>query len=685
MLCRDPRKRLAVTSIWQHPWIGGPPRADEVAPAPVSLLDASALGGQAALVDACLATMEAQGHASPEEMRALLREEEAGGGSGCCPQLATFHMLLHQQRMRQQQAVRDADMAAMKQNFVRVSLRKRAAAAGSIPIAGATTPAMTPEPEPWPSMSPVTSAVPVPAPGAKTVSPFHRSSTIHSPTNHQPQADAAEGEVLGVLKCRRRRSRSVQSPTRPSVSPRATGRTGAVAEVAITTLRSPETSSAQRRRSSVAEVPRTRPASLALQQPQQNPGSQEQNGCANQAKNAATGISSISGGSGGSIFGSRDSVCTRDSLLDSIVFSRNSLTDPSSFNRDGLVDSAFYGGSSVSTAGSSSGSGSGPGFASDSEASSGSGSDAAADRRFALWKEDADAAPMPRSTDQRAPTRSPSPPARGRRGSCTMLGGEAVAGDTSDWQHQQELVRLRDQLRSRGRSRSRGRTPSTDTPSRGQSPSPALHRRVTRLGPSPAPLQTPPPSPGVGAGLAAGLRWPNPASLAAHIVSSSDGNNDLPAFATPPRRRNRKIGDPLAASLDARHGRRRGLLSQMCALAEGAEGQDSSDGLPEVVDASAAFGAATTSSRPVADLMAQIKACLRLVGIDFTTPSPQRVLCMDRRGERRGGGGVGLLRWEMEVVRLKGLELHGIRLRRLHGELWTYKKTVAHVMQQLKL
>jgi hypothetical protein len=50
-----------------------------------------------------------------------------------------------------------------------------------------------------------------------------------------------------------------------------------------------------------------------------------------------------------------------------------------------------------------------------------------------------------------------------------------------------------------------------------------------------------------------------------------------------------------------------------------------------------------------------------------------------------GPGEDGLLSWEMQVVNIGQLGLHGIQLRRLQGDHWKYKRLVDHVLKDARL
>ncbi|EDQ89057.1 uncharacterized protein MONBRDRAFT_8402 [Monosiga brevicollis MX1] len=108
---------------------------------------------------------------------------------------------------------------------------------------------------------------------------------------------------------------------------------------------------------------------------------------------------------------------------------------------------------------------------------------------------------------------------------------------------------------------------------------------------------------------------------------------------------------------------------------------------------SSSFGAATTSSLPYDRVMAELQRALRRNGVDFELDRNTltcRTRNSDGSGDRRRRGSYFSeaeedVSWEMAVQKISRLGLHGIRLRRLQGDHWRYKRLVDHVLQDARL
>eukprot|EP00048_Salpingoeca_helianthica_P018043 m.240389 g.240389 ORF g.240389 m.240389 type:complete len:618 (-) comp23352_c0_seq1:17-1870(-) len=107
-----------------------------------------------------------------------------------------------------------------------------------------------------------------------------------------------------------------------------------------------------------------------------------------------------------------------------------------------------------------------------------------------------------------------------------------------------------------------------------------------------------------------------------------------------------------------------------------------------------AFGAATTSSLPALDLLAELKQALVKEGVRFEHLHPRKLHCECRvneleprqAGRRRSSLTLEeFLQWEMEVCALAKLGLSGIRLRRVSGDCWKYKAKIARIVKLMKL
>jgi hypothetical protein len=129
-----------------------------------------------------------------------------------------------------------------------------------------------------------------------------------------------------------------------------------------------------------------------------------------------------------------------------------------------------------------------------------------------------------------------------------------------------------------------------------------------------------------------------------------------------------------------------------------------------------AFGADTTTTLSAVQITQQLKRALDLENVTYTEPTPFKLVCESRpagaasgqqqtaspvpgspqkalqRGVSSVGGGGGALqrrktavdlqivRWEMEICELDRLDMRGIQLRRVVGDIWEYKKKVDAVM-----
>jgi hypothetical protein len=114
------------------------------------------------------------------------------------------------------------------------------------------------------------------------------------------------------------------------------------------------------------------------------------------------------------------------------------------------------------------------------------------------------------------------------------------------------------------------------------------------------------------------------------------------------------------------------------------------------------FNAATTSSLPPHRIMTEAMRVLTERGIDFTVIGQYKIACQCRSVRSRdksGGKGMSKIRarslsmkegpetvgWEMEICMLPKLDMHGIRLHRVCGNIWTYKEKVQEVTSAMKL
>lgn len=109
------------------------------------------------------------------------------------------------------------------------------------------------------------------------------------------------------------------------------------------------------------------------------------------------------------------------------------------------------------------------------------------------------------------------------------------------------------------------------------------------------------------------------------------------------------------------------------------------------------FGAATTSMLPPLAILDEMRRALAKEGIQFTQLGPGKLLCQFEatprasfKRERSNEARVSfmddsLILFEMEVCLLSQLGMHGIKFRRLGGDMWRYKERVAILVQSMKL
>lgn len=101
----------------------------------------------------------------------------------------------------------------------------------------------------------------------------------------------------------------------------------------------------------------------------------------------------------------------------------------------------------------------------------------------------------------------------------------------------------------------------------------------------------------------------------------------------------------------------------------------------------------------VSGIIDELKRALSTAGIQFTQLQKFRLLCESPepapsgQTEQRAGppklvAGVDRavqVSWEMDVIVLPKLGLHGIKLHRVSGDIWRYKNVIAHMMSFVKL
>eukprot|EP01137_Pigoraptor_chileana_P017010 Opistho-2@74454 len=108
-----------------------------------------------------------------------------------------------------------------------------------------------------------------------------------------------------------------------------------------------------------------------------------------------------------------------------------------------------------------------------------------------------------------------------------------------------------------------------------------------------------------------------------------------------------------------------------------ASGERESDA--RILENVAVFNHLTTSSKNVKDLTREVGRVLTANKVRHTVAG-YIIHC------EMGLGPSDLLVWEMEICRLAQLDrLHGIKFRRIGGDMWTYKNTIDSLVQQMKL
>jgi len=114
------------------------------------------------------------------------------------------------------------------------------------------------------------------------------------------------------------------------------------------------------------------------------------------------------------------------------------------------------------------------------------------------------------------------------------------------------------------------------------------------------------------------------------------------------------------------------------------------------------FGARTTSNLEPHEIIGQLCKALHMKQVEYTFSGPHKLNCECRifrqnptKGKSSGPpklqrarstkDALELLSWEMEVCYLPKLDMHGIRLRRVCGDIWKYKQKISDVMALVNL
>ncbi|KAK4127305.1 Pkinase-domain-containing protein [Parathielavia appendiculata] len=114
------------------------------------------------------------------------------------------------------------------------------------------------------------------------------------------------------------------------------------------------------------------------------------------------------------------------------------------------------------------------------------------------------------------------------------------------------------------------------------------------------------------------------------------------------------------------------------------------------------FSVSTTSTKPLPEIRADIKRVLKMLGVDYTeikggfscTHAPSiaeedRYFSTSGRGGSGGGSdgrqGDGEIRFEIVIVKVPIVSLHGVQFKRVGGDTWQYKAMAEQIVRELRL
>jgi len=107
------------------------------------------------------------------------------------------------------------------------------------------------------------------------------------------------------------------------------------------------------------------------------------------------------------------------------------------------------------------------------------------------------------------------------------------------------------------------------------------------------------------------------------------------------------------------------------------------------------FSVSTTSTKPLPEIRADIKRVLKMLGVDYTeikggfscTHSPsiaeEERYHSSSRGEERVADGE--IRFEVFIVKVPIVSLHGVQFKRVGGDTWQYKAMAEQIVKKLRL
>ncbi|KAK3381473.1 kinase-like domain-containing protein [Podospora didyma] len=102
------------------------------------------------------------------------------------------------------------------------------------------------------------------------------------------------------------------------------------------------------------------------------------------------------------------------------------------------------------------------------------------------------------------------------------------------------------------------------------------------------------------------------------------------------------------------------------------------------------FSVSTTSTRPLAEIRADIKRVLKMLGVDYTeikggfscVHSPSLV---DDNSQAERTVADGEIRFEILIVKVPIVSLHGVQFKRVGGNTWNYKNMAEQIVKELRL
>lgn len=98
-----------------------------------------------------------------------------------------------------------------------------------------------------------------------------------------------------------------------------------------------------------------------------------------------------------------------------------------------------------------------------------------------------------------------------------------------------------------------------------------------------------------------------------------------------------------------------------------------------------AFNTSTTTSKDPVLIMEEIIRVLDENKLEYEKQGKWGVLVRVKPGSTLFSSREGELAFEMEICKIKHIELNGIHLVRLHGDIWAYKRFIDKFLPQIKL